>query len=130
MTTEQLTAIGDALRSQPANWSQLPADMQAAMTEYFRPLPFPADRREWLSKWVLGPVSDSQKAEIETLYGNRKPLTNWEGRRDADGNRWYGADLLTDALDNRRLAVLLPVLETLTLRYAEEIAWPEVEAAE
>lgn len=43
---------------------------------------------------------------------------------------FIGADLLSDALDGRRLSALLPILETLPLTYVETIEWPVVEEVE
>jgi hypothetical protein len=130
MTPEQLTAIGDSLKAQPAAWQDLPVELQAALTEYFDTRPFTDEIRRWLSKWVMGPVSDEQKQEIETLYADAKPVTSWQGRIAADGKRYYGADLLTDALDGRRLSALLPALQGLTLRDVDSIVWPKPQPEE
>lgn len=124
MTAEQIDAIVSAsapLVESPLPWSDFSPEQQDVFRLLMPQPSFDSDQRFYLSLWWL-PVSAE---EIEGLNSLCPPGTAIVGREDGEGGLWVCADLLSDALDGRRLSALLPILETLPLTYRPPEMWPE-----
>ena len=116
-----ITATGDALRAAPRPWSALTAQEQATLRQALMPDPsFTPDQLDYLHRWWL-PVTADQLAALNAAAPERMDIAP---RSDSTGQPYVSADLLSDALDGRRLAALLPVLSNLVLTYEEAIQWP------
>lgn len=102
-------------------------ELSAKQEECFRwlmPNPcFTDEQRFWLGKWVL-PVDTET---LDELNGLMPPNNVIAPRVAEDETLWINADLLSDALDDRRLSAALPVLGTLPLTYVHTIVWPQPE---
>ncbi len=120
-----ITAVGDALRSNPVSWEQVDEEQKNIVIEIMRPRPsFTPEQRGFLNHWWLQ-VTDEQLAEINATL---PPNTVCDPRLDGDGNKWLSADLFTDAVhDGSRLNAVLPLLLSLPLHYHEDSHWPVVE---
>lgn len=107
----RITDLGDYMRSTPARWATLTEDQQALLVHAFRPHPihgFDTEQMDWIRRWWL----DCTDTDIE-------------GVTATDGRRYVCADLMSDALEGRRLAHLLPTLQGLVLVYQPEFPQPE-----
>jgi hypothetical protein len=125
MTPEQIetiTAIGDALRSQPMSWDQIPEGMKETVIEIMRPNPsFTPEQRAFLNHWWLEVDADDVDAINDLMPENHVVSP----RIDTNGGLWVSADLFTDAVDEgSRLNSILPLLLGRALHYHEEDFWP------
>jgi hypothetical protein len=125
MTPEEIaliTAIGDAIRSQPMAWDQIPEGMKEHVIAIMRPMPsFTEQQRTYLNHWWLS-VDADDIAAINALM----PTNNvCSPRLDTEGGMWLSADLFTDAVDDgSRLNAILPLLLGRPLHYHEDDFWP------
>jgi hypothetical protein len=132
MTEEQtaiLTAIGDALRSQPMTWNGIPSDMKETVIGLMNPGPrgFEPDQRTFLNWWWM----EVDDAKLATLNSKMPPHNVISPRLDAEGNKYISADLFTDAvLPGSRLSAILPDMLDLVLVYRPEDTWPVEETDE
>jgi len=119
-----ITAVGDALRAAPRPWSALTGQEQSTLRQALMPDPsFTPDQLDYLHRWWL-PVTADQLAALNAAAPERMDIAP---RPDAAAQLYVSADLLSDALDGRRLAALLPVLSSLVLTYEDTIEWPVAE---
>jgi len=128
MTPEEIaliTAIGDALRSQPMSWDQIPEGMKETVIEIMRPRPsFTVQQRAFLDHWWLEVDGDGIDA-INALMPQNHVVSP---RIDTNGGLWLSADLFTDAVDEgSRLHAILPLLLSLPLHFLEEALFPQDE---
>lgn len=128
MSTEQLApiiAVGDFLRANPHSWDGLTPEQQATLKTGLMPDgPFLPVQRELLSRWWL-PVDE---ADLEALNAACPPDTQLTGRAQTGGQLYVCADLLSDALDGKRLAGCLSLLQSKTLTYFLSEEWPQEES--
>jgi hypothetical protein len=129
MTPQQIatiTAIGDAIRSQPMSWDQIPEEMKETVIAIMRPTPsFTPEQRAFLNHWWLAVDADDVDA-INALMPENHVCSP---RSDGAGGLWLSADLFTDAVDpGSRLGAILPLLLGLTLHYHEDDFWPSQES--
>lgn len=126
LTQEQMdlmVLLSAPLVENPLPWVSLSPDQQDAF-RFLMPNPsFGSLQRHFIGLWVL-PVTPEQ---VEDMNGLMPPNSVIAPRAAADGRLFVGADLLSDALDGKRLSSLLPILETLPLTYVEIISFPEPE---
>ncbi len=123
MTPEQIDLLRDLsapLVENPLPWSALSPEQQNAFRLLMPDPTFTDDQRECVNLWWL-PVTPEQVQELKPLCpaGSEYP-----GREDIEENLFLSSDLLSDALDGRRLAALLPILQTLPLTYKLPEEWP------
>lgn len=119
---DTMVALSAPLVENPQPWSAL-TEEQRGMFLLLMPQPgqgFLPVQRFYLSLWWL-PVSEEQLVVANTLC---PPNTAIAPRLDAEGNRYIGADLLSDALFGGRLSALEPLLTTLPLTYRPPETWP------
>lgn len=119
---DAMIALSAPLVENPLPWSSL-SEEQKGMFLLLMPQPeagFNEVQRFYLSLWWL-PVTSEQLDEVNTLC---PPNTAIAPRLDAEGNRYIGADLLSDALFGGRLSALEPLLTTLPLTYRQAETWP------
>ena len=110
---DSIYQIGDYLRAHPTRLVDLSPEQLAMVVEAFRPddrYGFSSDQMQWIRKWWL----DCTDTELQGITAT-------------NGRRYVCADLLSDALEGRRLAHLLPTLETLVLTFEPEFPEPEEE---
>ena len=108
-----IESIGDFIRANPQPFADLPAQVQAGIVAFFEPdvaEGFSAAQSAFLRRWWLVCQPDTEAA-INALPHPSKVKTV----TDADGRLLLGADLLSDALNGRRLADALHLLQGLTL---------------
>jgi len=108
-----IEATGDYIRANPQPFADLPAQVQAGIVAFFEPgaeQGFNADQSVFLRRWWLVCQTDTEAA-INALPHSTKV----KAVTDADGRTLLSADLLSDALNGRRLADALPLLQGLTL---------------
>lgn len=126
LTQEQIdgmVALSAPLVAAPLPWTDLSPEQQGAFQLLMPDPSFDDIQRFYLGLWVLS-VTSQQVDDLNALM----PPGSVIEPRVAENSLFVNADLLSDALDGRRLAALLPVLETLPLTYAETVTWPvEVE---
>jgi hypothetical protein len=117
-----ITTIGDALRSSPMSWDQIPAGMKETVIEIMRPRPsFSEQQRAFLNHWWLA-VDEEEVTQINELLPEN---TVCIPRADFNGGLWISADLFTDAVDeDSRLHNILPYILSLELHYHEDDFWP------
>jgi hypothetical protein len=125
MTPEEIaliTAIGEAIRSQPMAWDDIPEGMKETVIAIMRPTPsFTPEQRGFLNHWWLSVTTDDIAA-INALMPENHVVSP---RIDNDGGLWLSADLFTDAVDEgSRLNSILPLLLGHALYYHEEDFWP------
>lgn len=125
MTPEEqaiVEAVGDAIRSNPRPWNDLTQQEQAVLQAALMPGPdgFTSEQTTYLHRWWLGGVEGTE-ATINALI---QPPANTvvTPRLDVHGNKFFCADLLSDALQGSPLAHALDVLKNLVLRFEPE--WP------
>ena len=102
----QILDLGTHLRATPSRWIDLTAEQQALLIAAFRPHPrygFVPEQMDWIRRWWLD-CTDTDLSGVTAL----------------NGRRYVCADLLSDALEGRRLAKMLPTLKVLTLVYQPE----------
>lgn len=128
MTAEQINLIvtlSAPLVGNPLPWEGLSPEQKGAF-QLLMPSPsFDADQRFYLSLWWF-PVAPEQLDQLNALTPPHMVIQ----AREAEGQLWIGADLLSDALDGRRLAAILPILETLPLTYRPAETWPVTDTEE
>ena len=115
-----MVALSAPLVAHPLPWADLSPEQQGAFRLLMPDPAFDDIQRHYLGLWVL-PVTSQQVDDLNALMPANSGIAP---RAAEDGTLWIGADLLSDALDGRRLSPLLPMLETLPLPYAETITWP------
>jgi len=118
--------IGDYLRANPQPFAELAPQLQAGIVAFFEPDAtdgFNADQSAFLRRWWLVCQPDTEAA-INALPHDSKV----KAIADEDERLLLGADLLSDALNGRRLADALPILQGLTLVCDPEFPAPESEA--
>lgn len=129
LTQEQMdlmVELSAPLVENPLPWLELSPDQQDAF-RFLMPNPSFGDlQRHFIGLWVL-PVTSGQVDDMNALM---PPNSVIAPRVAEDGRLFVGADLLSDALDGRRLSATLPVLEALPLTYAETVTWPVEEEVE
>jgi hypothetical protein len=131
MTPEEIaliTSIGDAIRSQPMAWDQIPEGMKETVIAIMRPMPaFTPEQRGFLDHWWLQ-VDAEDVAAINSLM----PASHMVSPRiDTNGGLWLSADLFTDAVDEgSRLNAILPLLLGHPLHYHENEFWPVAESSD
>lgn len=118
---EDMVTLSAPLVENPLPWSELSPEQQVAFRLLMPDPSFTDEQRFWLGQWVLA----VETQQVEALNALMPPNNVIAPREAEDGSLYVGADLLSDALDGRRLAALLPTLETLPLTFAETIVWPE-----
>lgn len=127
MTPEELaaiTAVGDAMRANPRPWVELTPQEQAVIVAVLKPDPvFTTEQRQFIALWWMQ-VNDTQ---VEQINAAMPANTRCVPRIDGEGRKWVSCDFFTDALEQRRLASVLPILQTLTLEYKLPSYWPVVE---
>lgn len=126
MSPEVEQALIDAsagMVGNPISWKRLPANAR----QLFRALKgnpsFSEKQRFYLSRWWFG-VTDEQ---VKSINDACPPAFQFEPRRDAQGNGYLCADILTDAIDNGFLKALRPLVEDLDLHYRLPEDWPQEE---
>lgn len=120
-----ITAVGDAIRSNPTSWEAIPDEQKQVIIEIMRPRPaFSADQRSYLRHWWLScndSVVDAINKKLPRYHSVRPAI-------DVNGNKWLSADLFTDAVEPQmRLHAILPTLLGLELHYLEDDVWPVLE---
>lgn len=128
MTAEQINLVvsfSAPLVDNPLPWSSLSPEQQDAFRLLMPAPSFDADQRFYLSLWWL-PVTPEQLDQLNALTPPHMVIQ----AREAEGQLYIGADLLSDALDGRRLSALLPILETLPLNYRPPETWPVTDTEE
>lgn len=126
LTQEQMdlmVELSAPLVENPLSWLGLSPNQQNAF-RFLMPDPsFDDTQRHYLGLWMLE-ISPEQLDDANALM----PPNSVIFPRVAEDERLFvGADLLSDALDGRRLSALLPILETLPLTYVDTITFPEPE---
>ncbi len=117
----EMVEISAPMVGNPLPWVSLNEDQQRVF-RYLMPDPcFDEVQAHFLSLWWL-PVTEQQLADLNALMPPNNVIS---ARVSLAGTLYVGADLLSDALDGRVLADLLPIIETLPLNYAETITWEE-----
>ena len=127
MTDEQQAALMEAaapLIETPTAWRDLSDELRGLFMLLFPAPSFTAAQRFWVARWWL-PVTSEQLAALNEAAPSN---TRIAAATALDGNRYVSCDLLSDAINGRRLSSLLPVLETLPLTYLPPEAWPEPES--
>jgi hypothetical protein len=119
---DEMVTLSAPLVENPLPWSDLSPEQQTAFRLLMPDPSFTNEQRFWLGQWVLAVTPE----QVEAINALMPPNNVVSARESVDGALYVGADLLSDALDGRRLAALLPTLETLPLTFAETIAWPVV----
>lgn len=125
MTAEKINlvvSLSAPLVADPLSWSSLSPEQQDAFRLLMPSPSFDAEQRFYLSLWWL-PISVEQLDQLNALTPPRMVIQ----AREAEGQLYIGADLLSDALDGRRLSALLPILETLPITYRPAETWPVAE---
>lgn len=126
LTQEQIdgmVALSAPLVGNPLPWTDLSPEQQAAFRLLMPDPAFDDTQRFYLGLWAF-PVTTEQVDALNNLMPAHHVIAP---RAAESGALFIGADLLSDALDGRRLSALLPILETLPLTYAPGIVWPEEE---
>ncbi len=123
---EEMVALSAPLMENPLPWVELSQEQQAAFRLLMPQPSFDSVQRHFLSLWWLPFPSEL----IDDLNAGCPTGTQIVPREDGDGGLWLSADLLSDALDGRRLSALLPILETLPLIYRPAETWPVAEEDE
>lgn len=125
MTPEEqqlVESVGDAIRATPRPWNDLTPQEQAVLQAALMPGSdgFTSEQRTYLHRWWLQGVEGTE----ETLNSLIPPPANTvvTPRLDVNGVKYFGADLLSDALQGGPMAHTLDTLKTLVLRYQPE--WP------
>lgn len=125
LTQEQIARMVELsapLVADPLPWTAL-SDAQQEAFRLLMPRPsFGEMQRLYLSLWWL-PVDQPL---LDVLNDLMPPNNVLAAREDDSGGLWLCADLLSDALDDGRLAALLTTLETMPLTYRTAEAWPDV----
>lgn len=126
MTQEQielLVSVGDSIRANPRSYSELEDQEKQILESLLIPdSSFDSTQRYFLGKWFLETPDEAQQ-ELTGLWpqGSKYPT------RELNGKQYLSSDLLSDALNGRRLTSMLPILETLVLVYIEPEEWPQPE---
>jgi hypothetical protein len=122
-----IEAIGDYIRANPQPFADLPAQVQAGIVAFFEPDAaegFNPAQSAFLRRWWLVCHPETEAAINALPHPSKvKSVTA------ADGRTLLSADLLSDALNGRRLADALPLLQGLTLVCDPTFPAPEPEAA-
>jgi hypothetical protein len=121
-----IQAIGDYLRANPQPFTDLAPQLQAGIVTFFQPDAedgFNFDQSAFLRRWWLVCQPDTEAA-INALPHPSKV----KAIADVGGRLLLGADLLSDALNWRRLDDALPILQGLTLVCDPTFPTPENEA--
>jgi len=125
MTPEEqatVVALGDELRADPKCWNDIEEGKRDVLQMFLLPGPdgFTSEQTTYLHRWWLQGVEGTE----ETLNSLIPPPANMvvTPRIDVNGNKFFCADLLSDALQGGPLAHTLDVLKTLVLRFEPE--WP------
>ena len=129
MTEQQQAALMKAaapLVETPTAWKDLGDEMRGLFMLLFPQPSFTPEQRFWVSRWWL-PVTDEQLAALNEAAPSN---TRIAAATALDGKQYVSCDLLSDAINGRRLAALLPILEALPLHYLPPEAWPEPEPTE
>jgi hypothetical protein len=129
MTEQQQAELIKAaapLVENPTAWRDLGDEARGLFMLLFPRPSFTEEQRFWLSRWWL-PVDDETIAALNEAAPRN---TSIHASTDLAGDRFVSADLLSDAIDGRRLSALLPILETLPLHYRPPEAWPQPEIFE
>ena len=121
-----IEATGDFLRANPQPFASLPAQVQSGIVAFFEPDAedgFTPPQSAFLRRWWLVCQPDTEAAiNAHPHVSKVKAVT------DADGRTLLSADLLSDALNGRRLADALPILQGLTLVCDPEFPQSESDA--
>jgi hypothetical protein len=121
-----IEAIGDYIRANPQPFAALNPQLQAGIVAFFQPdaeQGFNAAQSAFLRRWWLVCQPDTEAAINALPHPSKvKAVT------DAAGRTLLSADLLSDALNGRRLADALPMLQGLTLVCDPTFPAPEPEA--
>ncbi len=125
-TIDLLRNLSAPLLESPLPWESLSPEQQNAFRLLMPDPTFTNDQREYINLWWL-PVTPEQVQEIKLLCPTGSV---YPGREDLEGNLFVCSDLLSDALDGRRLAALLPILQMLPLTYKLPEEWPVPEPEE
>jgi len=125
MTPEEqqlVESVGDAIRATPRPWNDLTPQEQDVLQAALMPgsYGFTPEQTAYLHRWWLQ-GTDETEAVLNALI---PPPANMvvTPRIDVNGNKFFCADLLSDALQGGPLAHTLDVLKTLVLRFEPE--WP------
>jgi hypothetical protein len=123
MTEEQQQLLIEAsapLLINPQPWVELSQELKELFYLLFPRPSFSDEQRYWLQFWWL-PVTNEIVDQLNALC---PPMTQVSTRVDVEGNQFIPASLLSDAVDGRRLSMLLPILQLLPLAYKAEEDWP------
>ena len=129
MTEQQQAALMEAaapLIDTPTAWRDLGDELRGLFMLLFPNPSFTPEQRFWVARWWL-PVTEGQ---LDAMNEAAPQNTRIAAATALDGNQYVSCDLLSDAINGRRLSSLLPVLETLTLTYLPPEAWPENDNSE
>jgi hypothetical protein len=125
---ETITAIGEAIRSQPMAWDDIPEGMKETVIAIMRPNPsFTPEQRAFLDHWWL----EVDSGDIDAINALMPENHVVSPRADNNGGLWLSADLFTDAVDGgSRLNAILPLLLGHPLHYHEDDFWPIAESSD
>lgn len=120
ITVEDIVAAGESLEANPRAWSELSANEQTVLRAIMPQPSFTPLQRAWMATWWMACTAE-QVAELNATTDGMRI----EPREDVNGNLFVGADLLSDALDNRTISECLPILEQMTLHRKADSDWPK-----
>lgn len=122
ITPEQIIAIGDSLRANPRSYADLQPQERELLHAALRPhriTGWHSQQYHWINLWWLG-CTAQQVEQLESIQQNQ-----FLARTDDHGKLYLRAAVLTDAVEGRRLAAALPILETMVLWHTDDLDWPE-----